>query len=332
MDVPTHLVANSELSSSARLVLMVLYGSCKWENAHKPFTYSSIESIRQQAGGMSRSTVDRAIRQLTKIKVIKRTRIEGQFGLALAPHPRAKGAIPHEFEDLATGLQTDERRKNASPVTQKCVTSDALLPLTRAAPDSECVTSDAPYNIGIKLKADPPVPPRGDSAVDKPDRTDDKPDEERAESPTAQVELLPVVKPKPRPKPRAKPRAKSRATAPTREDIEAVFAALCEARALIAERTGERLTTIKIISREDFIKKAIGRHGLSQVIESLRNQGELGSPKALSILTNAETPFRSANVKRALDRDELKRLAEYDCPADGRVVRRVMDVRGVQTL
>ena len=97
-------------------------------------------------------------------------------------------------------------------------------------------------------------------------------------------------------------------------DIERAFQALCVARAMIAERHDLRLTTIKKVSREDFIKQAIGRHGLAQVLESLRNQGELGGPKALDILTNAATPFRSENLKRALDRDQLIRLAKYDAP------------------
>ncbi len=328
MDVPFHLVADPRLSNGTVRVLMVLYGMCKWASAHDPFVYPSIERIGQMAGGMSRSTVGRALRQAREVGAIERDHKHGHEGFRLTPHPQAKGTIPPE----AAGEVGQNWHRSGSEVTQDQVRNDLPPSGPVSAPVSDQVKTDTPYNIGIKLKDDPPVPPRGDDVADiGPDN-----DDERAESPThAQCELVVAPPPKPRAKPGPKPRAKkSRAQtkAEQRADIERVFEALCEARAMIAERTGEKLTTIRLISREDFIKQAIGRHGLDQVLQSLRNQGELGSAKALSILTNTATPFRSPNVKRALDRDELQRLAEFDCPASGRVVRRVMDVKGVQTL
>lgn len=329
MDVPSHLVADSRLSNGTVRVLMVLYGMCKWEHADDPFVHPSIEYIGQMAGGMSRSSVGRALRQARGFEVIERAHREGHDGFNLTPHPQAKGAVQPELQGQGTRAEGQKWRNSGSELTQNRVRTDPPLSNPEAAPDSDQVISDSPYNIGIKLKADPPFPPRGDSSNESLAET----------SPTiAQPGLfgdsLPESKPraKPGPKPRAKNESRAQAKAKMRADIERVFEALCEARAMIAERTGEKLTPIAIVSREDFIQQAIGRHGIDKVLQSLRNQGELGSAKALGILTNSASPFRSVNLKRALDRDELRRLAKFDCPASGRVTHQDLEVKGVQVL
>lgn len=125
----------------------------------------------------------------------------------------------------------------------------------------------------------------------------------------------------------AKKRTSRKKTKPTRADIELVFAALCSSRDRLSQRLfGKPATKIKLISREDDIRNAIMRHGVESLAESLGNRGDFGGETALSILTNAATPFRSAQVKLGLDRDELKRLAEHDGGGEPRVTRSEMNV------
>ncbi len=111
-------------------------------------------------------------------------------------------------------------------------------------------------------------------------------------------------------------------TAPERREIKLAFTALCDSRDRISQRAhGKPATKISLVSREDFISKAIRRHGLEVLILSLGNRGDFGGETALSILSNVVTPFRSAQVKLGLDRDELKRLAEFDVSDEPRVTR-----------
>ncbi len=289
MDVPSDLVADSRLNNGTLRVLMVLYGMCKWEHAHDPFVWPSIESIGLMAGGMSRSTVGRALRQARGIGAIERAHQHGHEGFKLTPHPQAKGAIPPEAGVPGSTAVGQKWVRSESEVTQTWVRNDLPPSSPVTAPGPDQVNSDTPYNIGIKLNSDPPFPPGGDESRGELSEND----VEAADLPTnAQANLFGESPPEAKPKPRAKAKPRP-ATKPmprgelSETEVVQIVEALQAARGAIAQREGLRLTKFSMTPTDrDELAKLIGAGwSVEQLLESIENRGRTGGMREFEMLT-----------------------------------------------
>lgn len=305
MDVPSDLVADSRLSNGTLRVLMVLYGMCKWERSHDPFVWPSIESIGLMAGGMSRSTVGRALRQAREIGAIERAHQHGHEGFKLTPHPQAKGAIPPEAGVPGSTAVGQKWVRSESEVTQTWVRNDLPPSGPVTAPGPDQVNSDSPYNIGIKLNSDPPFPQGGDESTDKSSESD----VDSAELPTnAQANLFGDSPPKPRarpkvkakPKPATKPKPRGRPPKPRGElpetEVVQIFEALHEARVVIGEREGlsVRKHGMTPTDRDELAKLIGAGWSVEQLLESIENRGRTGGEREFELLT--KHPFSAGVV------------------------------------
>lgn len=310
-EVPQSMVADQTLGHAAFRVLTVLYAMCPWKHASDPFVYPTIATLSQRSG-MCNSSVHAALQILKQKGHVRRGHRGGRLGFFLTPCAQKDGAQTHRFSMPAPDTQSGTLEENVqdpggeSPGTRRFPESE---------PNSKPPGTRTPYIIGTQLINTPPTPQGGTVAVDEPDA-----DEEQS-APVAQLELVPgpMAKVKAKTKP---PRARASGGMPNgvdRAEVEAVFEALQLSRAGLAESSGERLTTIGLVARENQIGRAIRDFGVDVVVESITNRGKQGGPTALSILSHRNVPFRPDQIKLGLDLDELKKMAERDKP-DGETV------------